>query len=206
MFRKLIMLSIVVAVIGGGVATSTAQAENLSIKCPSVAKGVVFYKKATWRWQDVLGKPHTKASRSAIRSCKYGKWVAELWRVRAKTERRWINTLEHANHDFAQASQIASSIWPDITTQRLWDRASLEGGHGGWVENRQGSGANGWFQFKEGTYYGRSGEAFRDAAARGYFIPAKYNSWYSVLGQNVTAAYMFHIGLECSGEGWAASC
>ena len=42
-------------------------------------------------------------------------------------------------------------------------------------------------QFMESTYYGYSGTATRG-------LPAKYNNWYSMLGQAYTAAYMFRLG------------
>jgi len=113
---------------------------------------------------------------------------------------------EAANRDFRLAAGVAHQIFPTITIERLWNRANVEGGHGEWVWNRNGSNAGGWFQFMQGTYYGRSGAAFSAARRLGHIIPAKFNSFYSVLGQNVTAAYMFTLGLECSGEGWAASC
>lgn len=113
---------------------------------------------------------------------------------------------ESANRDFMRAANVANAIWPEISVERLWNRADAEGGHGGWVWNGKGSSAGGWFQFMEGTYYGYSYEAFNSARKNGYPIPRKFNSFYSVLGQNVTAAYMFRLGLECSGVGWAASC
>lgn len=113
---------------------------------------------------------------------------------------------ESANRDFMRAANVANAIWPEISVERLWNRADAEGGHGGWVWNGKGSSAGGWFQFMEGTYYSYSYAAFKSARERGFPIPRKFNSFYSVLGQNVTAAYMFRLGLECSGVGWAASC
>jgi hypothetical protein len=104
------------------------------------------------------------------------------------------------------AAKLASYVFPSATYERLWHRANVEGGHGKWVWNSQGSGAGGWFQFMEGTFYGRANGAFEIAKARGFPVPNKFKKWDSLIGQNLTAAYMFDLGLECSGEGWAASC
>lgn len=207
--RKLVTVAIIVTAL---IATYTAQASTTkwtakaAKQCPSAVKGVDFYKQATWKWQNYFGIKHQKTSHRTIASCKYGTWVAKLWRKRAWELRDLSRSYERANSDFNRASIIANQIFPTISTERLWNRADAEGGHGLWVWNRYGSGAGGWFQFMEGTYYGRSYEAFSVAHAKGFPVPSRYNSFYSMLGQNITAAYMFSIGLECAGEGWAASC
>jgi len=183
-----------------------SHSENLRTKCNGTAKAIDFYKTSTWKWQDEFALNHSKVSKHKIQSCRYGKWVAQMWRARAWKWRDLYSTYDKANHDFHRASLVAHQIFPTISTSRLWFRASVEGGHGSWYCNHSGSGACGWFQFMSGTYYGRAAEAFQVAAKRGFLIPRRFNSWYSVLGQNITAAYMFNIGLECAGEGWAASC
>lgn len=202
--RRLCLLSLL-ALIAGLLGTHTAKANDLKKECPGVVTGIKFYKHSTWRWQDSFEIRHTKASKQQVASCRYGKWVAKLWRQRAWQLRDYNRTLENANRDFGRAARFAHAVFPEITETRLWYRADVEGGHGGWVE-RSDTHVGGWFQFMEGTYYGRSYQAFSEARRRGFPLPAKFNNWYSVLGQNVTAAYMFNIGLECSGEGWAASC
>jgi hypothetical protein len=185
---------------------TTAHSDNLRVECSGVLPAINFYKTSTWKWQDEFALPHSKVSKQKVQSCKYGKWVAKVWRARAWKWRKQYHTLEIANRDFNRSAAIAHQVFRDISPERLWNRANVEGGHGAWYCNHYGSHACGWFQFMSGTYYGRSDEAFLAARKRGFPIPQKYNSWYSVLGQNITAAYMFHIGLECSREGWAASC
>ena len=62
------------------------------------------------------------------------------------------------------------------------------------IMNRQGSGAGGWMQFMESTFYGNLEGAKP--------IPRKYRKWTSKLGQAYVAAYMFKHGQ--SGQ-WAGS-
>lgn len=207
--RKLLTLTVIaVSLI---TAHTTAQAKTQWVskearKCVGVVNAIEFYKTATWKWQDSFEVRYSRGSKMPIASCKYGRWVAKLWRQRAWKYRNMDRMYSRANRDFTSAAFVAHSVFPEISTSRLWNRASAEGGHGGWVWNNSGSGAGGWFQFMEGTYYGRSAGAFAYARSHGFPIPPKYNSFYSLLGQNLTAAYMFNLGLECSGEGWAASC
>lgn len=203
--RKL-ALTVVLLVAFGGATGQAAQAENLGAKCPGVKAGINFYKKLVWKWENEFQISHVKASKKPIRSCRYGQWVASKWRDRAQGHAKWMATLERADRDFNRAASLASRVFPDISAVRLWRRADVEGGHGVWICNAQGSGACGWFQFMEGTLYGRIFQAVGVARKRGFPIPVKFISWHSLVGQNLTAAYMFSIGLECAGEGWAASC
>ena len=81
--RKLLALSIVcLAVLGGGVATDTANA--LRQRCTGIHQGINFYRNATHEWQNKLGHPITKSSKRPILGCRYAAWVAKLWQVRAR--------------------------------------------------------------------------------------------------------------------------
>lgn len=59
-------------------------------------KQTLFYRKAAWRWQSLMGRRHTPSSfkASAIRSLAYAKWVRDLWQHRAtslhRTANRWM--------------------------------------------------------------------------------------------------------------------
>lgn len=186
---------------------STAVTPNVcnAQRLGTIQKAITFYRERTEDYRSLLGVRMIRFSHQPIKSCAYGQWVAGLWKERTYTHKQYLHLLESANRNFNVAATLAARIF-HTTRERLYHRASVEGGHGSWYCNHSGSGACGWFQFMEGTYYGRSYSAFAIAKKRGFPIPAKYNSWYSVLGQNLTAAYMFELGLECSGEGWAASC
>lgn len=203
--RKLLVLIVIALVLGVG-KTSTAHAKSVANACPGVAKGIYFYRDKTRAYEKMLGRKPTRSAFNAsqVRSCAYAKWVAREWRHRARKVHRIYDNryarFEWANRSISNAITFAGPIF-GVSTDRLHNRVSSEGGHGGWVPNRQGSGAGGWFQFMSGTYYAFSGEAFDKSG-----VPRIYNSWYSPLGQALTAALMFSKGLECTHVGWAASC
>jgi hypothetical protein len=104
--------------------------------------------------------------------------------------------------DWMTAVRVVQRPFPG-TSSWLLSCSRAEGGHGGWVRNRQGSGADGWMQFRSGTFYTYVGSAFSAARRRGFAVPRRAYSWYSALGQAVTAGYMRWSGLDASH--WSAS-
>lgn len=105
--------------------------------------------------------------------------------------------------DWAQAVQRVQQAYPGSAAWLLACSAS-EGGHGGFVYNRQGSGAGGQMQFLEGTFWRMYAAAQADLAVRGYRIPASTASWYSPLGQAIAAAWGYTHGRR--GEWYGAGC
>lgn len=207
--RKLVALTVLALTLGGVIGETTAQAKavkSVAVACPGVVQGVYYYRNATWGWQKQLGEKPTRSvfNASRVHSCKYARWVARQWMTRATVKRKaykaTFGRYEWANANIDNAISFAGPIF-GVSTGRLHNRVSSEGRHGGWICNSQGSHACGWFQFMSGTYYSYSGTAFSAS-----HVPLKYNSWYSPLGQALTAAYMFSKGLECTKVGWAASC
>lgn len=77
-----------------------------------------------------------------------------------------------------------------------------EGGFGQFVYNTQGSGAGGWLQFMEGTFWSVIDDAIRHARERGMFVPSSARSWYSPLGQALAGIEMLRDGRR--GE-WSGS-
>lgn len=77
--------------------------------------------------------------------------------------------------------------------------SSSEGGHGGWVWNGghplgssdHGSGAGGWMQYMEGTFWGDYRPAVADARARGFIIPAESASYTSATGQALAGGWAY---------------
>lgn len=95
------------------------------------------------------------------------------------------------------AVPYADRIWPGTGSWLLaCSSTGSEGGWGRWVPNTGGSGAGGWMQFMSGTFYSYAPRAFAEAQARGVTIPRSLLSWYSTVGQAVTAAYMRSHGLD----------
>jgi len=99
LLRQLLGLLPVLALMVLGVIalTDTHQADAREKKVvqlvPSDARlvrQIHHYRRATWRWQSVMGASRTRASRSVPKdpSRKYKLWVRSLWKHRAKRARR----------------------------------------------------------------------------------------------------------------------
>jgi hypothetical protein len=58
-------------------------------KCTDLRAGIVFYREATWKWQDKLHATRYRSSNSDkwARSCRYLRWVATLWQDRSRDTR-----------------------------------------------------------------------------------------------------------------------
>ncbi|HXH87409.1 MAG TPA: hypothetical protein VNI55_02230 [Gaiellaceae bacterium] len=119
--------------------------------------------------------------------------AATIWTKAELAETRARLTVLQADRDWWFAVRYADRIYPGSAGWLLSCSAS-EGGHGGWVPNRQGSGAGGWMQFLSGTFYANVDAAFADARARGHVVPRSWRSWYSAGGQAVVGAYMLRVG------------
>jgi hypothetical protein len=131
--------------------------------------------------------------------------VLSMWRNRVDNARELpYRCYAVIDTDFHSSARFATNLF-NISYSWLHGCAHAEGGDGRWVSNTQGSGAGGWMQFMSGTFYGNVDNAFASANAKlARNIPARYKSWYSRLGQAVTAAYMFRIGQ--SGQWTGAAC
>lgn len=116
-----------------------------------------------------------------------------------------------ANADWPSAAKFADRIFPG-TYGWVWSCSGSEGGHGIWVWNggapynspSHGSGAGGWMQFLDSTFWNNVDAAFTAARERGFNLPASTKSYTSALGQAVTAAYMDMRGW--SGQWYGAGC
>ena len=91
--------------------------------------------------------------------------------------------------DWVVATALADRVFPG-TQAWLLSCSSGEGGHGGWVNNYQGSDAGGWMQFMPGTFSSYQGAALAEVTRRGYSYPAEYVGYYAPLGQALVAAWM----------------
>ncbi len=145
---------------------------------------------ATWRCQDKIPEPRTRARSPwkphsiGFRRKQLNLWTAKLNRCRATLARSIPNT-----GDWVTAVKIVQRVYPG-TQDWLLKISSREGGHGGFVMNKQGSGCGGWMQFMESTYWASSYRAYDDLRRRGWRIDPRSNSWTNPMGQAVTAAYM----------------
>lgn len=96
----------------------------------------------------------------------------------------------HATNDWQTAVRVVQAAYPG-SAGWLLACSSSEGGHGGWVPNRQGSGAGGWMQYMSATFWTDFAAASRDLGRRGISYPPSARSWYSPLGQAIAAGWAF---------------
>lgn len=90
--RWTVTLTCVLLIALGTTGTSTAEFpkpekhHRSRVTCPNIIEGVKFYRERTWELQGVMGlKPTpTKYHEQKFSSCKYRKWIAELWQDRAR--------------------------------------------------------------------------------------------------------------------------
>lgn len=88
---RVVMLTVALGVIIGGLGTQTAHAQSVAKQCPGIVRGIAFYQNATWKYQDALNESHTRSSfrPHRILSCRYaGEYVGSLWRKRARAWRK----------------------------------------------------------------------------------------------------------------------
>jgi hypothetical protein len=163
---------------------------------------VAFYRGRYADHRSVRGLKTPHPAGRKPRSCPDARWLADEWakrslRARQLTE-RWLEVKrERTLRDFdvrpgysgyQRAVQEVQRAYPG-TSGWLLSCASSEGGWGRWVPNSQGSGAGGWLQFMESTFWRMFWAAKADVEGRGYLVPASAASWYSPLGQALAGAW-----------------
>lgn len=118
-------------------------------------------------------------------------WENHRWLRQASRDRLAVldRTLPLVG-DWLTAVRVAQRPYPG---SEWWLRScsGSEGGHGGWVPNRGGSGAGGWMQYMEGTFWHDFVRARADLTRRGWVVPAAAASWYSPLGQALAAGWAY---------------
>jgi hypothetical protein len=177
----------------------TAHEAQFQRQLRSSARSVGNFRTATFKCQDTLGVPRSRASASIWalpRSLGYRQWAAGVWKARAAScERTLAKRTIPATNDWLTAVRLVQRIYPGT---EAWLRfiSHREGGWGGFVMNHQGSGAGGWVQFMSSTYYAYSGAAFADAKRRGFIVDRSWNAWTHPLGQAITAGFMRFTGRD----------
>lgn len=166
------------------------------------------YRESAHYWRHKRGADHKYHSllTPITNSLKVEKKRHLIWKFRAKSERKaytmWLRQYkaklrkyESANTDLHAALRLAarhhgvSYTWLHSCAHsegHIDGRRSPGGPIDPFIMNHQGSGAGGWMQFMESTFYGNLEGAST--------LPSKYKRWNSKLGQAYVAAYMFSIG------------
>lgn len=181
---------------------------------PSKAQLVAIYKEALtakeeahqWAHKRKAGHKYHRKLSPVTSSLKAERARADNWKAIAKAERmaymKYVKEkraearrFAAANRDFHLALKLASRHY-GVSYSWLHACAHSEGHIDGrrpgyrekdpFIMNHQGSGAGGWLQFMEPTFYGN----LRGANP----VPKKYRKWNSKVGQAYVAAYMFKIG------------
>lgn len=119
------------------------------------------------------------------------RWVATTFRQRiAEAHRRLVPPPPPTPTSWWSAVQYVQRWYPG-SAGWLMSCSSSEGGWGGWVPNTQGSGAGGWMQYMEGTFWSDYSSATRDLRSRGISVPSSSASWYNALGQAIAAGWAY---------------
>ena len=155
-------------------------------------------------WADKRGNhPYPLYHLKLTHDLEFEKWRRSVWSSRASKQYQLYNAYlkmwKHADKNIHFAIKIASKHF-GVSYNLLHSCAHSEGlqdAHEPWVMNHGGSGAGGWFQFMESTFYG-------NLYRTGDFLPKKYRHWNSKAGQAAVAAAMFAQGR--SSEWTGAGC
>jgi hypothetical protein len=192
----MILLALALAAVLAPSALATqpmASERSQQAELQALARHVTAARVSTWKCQQQLSRERTKAAVDAgslPQSVKYRRWVISRWEKRQRTcERTLSQKTIPANWDWPTAVRLVQRIYPG-TQDWLLFISHREGGWGRFVMNSQGSGAGGWVQFMESTYWAYSYRAFADVRRRGFIVSDKANQWTHPMGQAITAAYM----------------
>lgn len=163
---------------------------------------------AVWRCQHRAGIPPSKAGldhrKLAAVGSRFRQWIVGSWGERLEECERTLAATVPATGDWRTAVRIVQRFFPG-SEWWLIACSSSEGGHGRWVPNTQGSGAGGWMQYMEPTFWGDFRAALADLAARGIRAPPSASSWYSPLGQAIAAGWAYSHARP-SGKWTGGSC
>jgi len=100
-----------------------------------------------------------------------------------------------ANRSWEAAVRYVRPYVGSAVADWMWNCSRGEGGqYGGPVWNQGGSGAYGWLQFTQGTFYGVIDKGISSAKAAGMIVPPQARSWSSPLGQAIAGAQMYRDG------------
>lgn len=117
------------------------------------------------------------------------------------TAQQTSKKLQQTN-DWLTAVRVVQVAYPG-SSWWLTSCSASEGGHGEWVWNggyplsqypskpSRSSGAGGWGQYMEGTFWTDYRAAVADLRQRGFKIPPGSSSWYSPLGQAIAMGWAY---------------
>jgi hypothetical protein len=140
--------------------------------------------------------------------CTDALWLAVVWMKRAAAAREateaWFRMDERRSWLAAiaevQAAYPGTAWWLDSCSR---SEGAGRSGDAPFVMNHQGSGAGGWLQFMESTFWRMFRAAEHDAERRGFEVPRRLASWSSRTGQALAGGWAVRYGAthEWSGSG-----
>ena len=182
--------------------------------CPDHRRALAHYriKHSHWLALRGVGKRLTADELRQPHGCAYTRYLALKWKVRAaKAKRaydRWVaHFVINEQPTWIRAMREVQKAYPG-TESWLRSCSSTEGAGRNlsinyFQMNHQGSGAGGWLQFMESTFWRMFTAAKEDVESRGFIIPASAASWSSRIGQALAGGWAATHGAtgEWSGSG-----
>jgi hypothetical protein len=189
-------------------AVAASTAVTVAQQCPDARRGLTYYRLRWSSWRTLRGIEQRDLQLVQPRGCAHTSWAAKVWRQKARDARlsyaEWRESRWRIREQrtWQAAVEHVQRAYPDTAAWLLSCSAS-EGSHGLWVPNRQGSGAGGWLQFMESTFWRMWAAAREDVLARGFTVEGRMASWYSRTGQALAGAWGVTHGRrhEWSGSG-----
>lgn len=173
--------------------------------------GLSFYRARYSNHREVRGLETEWPAGRKPRNCADAHYLAEIWPERAYQARvateEWIleqKTLEEQDTWIAAIREVQAA-YPDTYDWLASCSASEGAGRSLSINyfqmNHQGSGAGGWMQFMESTFWRHFGAAKTEVEARGFIVPESAARWDSRIGQALAGAWG---GVNSRGE-WSGS-
>lgn len=174
----------------------------------ALREGVAWQRAQAWRWQGFAGIPRSPSAFTERKTAKepFLRWLVNLWSARRARAYAYVRANPALMVRDWRTAVLYVQRWFPGTSPWLLDCSSSEGGHGRWVPNRKHSGAGGWMQYMEGTFYGDFDSAVNWLRARGVRVPSAARNWYSPLGQAIAAGWARHTGHTPPGKWTGALC
>lgn len=182
-------------------------------RCPDARGGLAWYRGRYTDWRAVRGLATPHPTGRKPRNCADAHYLAELWPERSLQARRateqWL--LEQRSlfeqDTWIRAIEEAQKAYPGTAWWLRSCSASEGAGRNLSINyfqlNHQGSGAGGYLQFMESTFWRMFWAAKADVEARGFQVAKSAASWSSRLGQALAGAWGLTHGRrgEWSGSG-----
>jgi hypothetical protein len=200
--------------------------------CPDSRRGLAFYRARHAQWLKMrtgnTSQISTGAKPRSPRNCADARYLAGVWRLRARRARdryqRWFDAHMLRDVPFGPGSRAWHKAVDEVqrvfpgTSSWLLSCSAAEGEHGRWV-GYGGQGYSAWLrdsdtvggnlQYRWSTFKGHYRRALEYVRARGFIVPPHLRdpgddrAWRSALGQALAGGWARYTGNDDSH--WSAS-